>query len=200
VMGAMMPLPLLRVGSRVLDRALARVEGAVCQPGLHGWSVQPSALGCNACLEYTDSAQAAAPFRAARERALARWQRPRQLGSSSRRGPHRGTPRRDPDRFRAKLGEALAACWRAGTLVTGLDLGVDGCRNGARSGSRQARCPQLGQSAMSRKKLNQINDRHAENASREEQRSFPPCASAGSCVFADDFAGHQHSSTSFDAP
>jgi hypothetical protein len=52
----------------MFGRALARAEASFANLGRHGWSVQPSALGRDAFLEYTDSIQTAAPFRGPRQR------------------------------------------------------------------------------------------------------------------------------------
>ena len=145
-----------------------------------------------ASLEYTDSAQTAAPFRAARRRALGRWQRPRLLVTSPQRGQQCGTPRRDPDPFPAELGETLVArggrgpssgrprsWWR---LMRKPSLRW--------SRSRQVRCPQFGEEDQlcRGKNLKQISDRHAENACSEDQLSLRPC-SVGRPRSADDSRG-----------
>jgi hypothetical protein len=44
----------------MFGRALARAEASFANLGRQGWSVQPSALGRDAFLEYTDSTQTAA--------------------------------------------------------------------------------------------------------------------------------------------
>jgi hypothetical protein len=48
----------------MFGRALARAEASFANLGHHGWSAQPSALGRDAFLDYTDSTQTAAHFEA----------------------------------------------------------------------------------------------------------------------------------------